>query len=185
MSAPSKKATYADLADLPENVVGEILDGELLIRARPAGPHTFATAALGMLLGGPFQFGRGGPGGWWILDEPEVHLHDDVLVPDLAGWKRERLPTAPEGSAFTVVPDWVCEVASPSTARVDRLRKMPIYAREGVSHVWLVDPMLKTLEAFELEHGRWVVVGAHGDEGTARVAPFDAIELELGGIFQR
>ena len=185
MASPARKATYADLVALPEGLVGELIDGDLVATPRPGGPHTLTAIALGAELYGPFQRGRGGPGGWWILDEPELHFGTDVLVPDVAGWKRERMPEVPEGSAFVVRPDWVCEVVSPSTARVDRLRKMPIYAREGVSHLWLVDPMLKTLEAFALENGRWSLLATFGDDATARIAPFDAIDLELGPIFER
>src|SRR5699024_1767312 len=109
----------------------------------------------------------------------------DVLVPDLAGWRRENLPSAPEGVGFTIAPDWVCEVSSPSTVRVDRLRKMPIYAREGVSHVWLVDPDERIIEAFVLEGERWVLLGFYGEKSEERIPPFDAVALDMDALFER
>jgi Uma2 family endonuclease len=186
MSEPARRrATYEDLRALPEGVVGELLGGELHVQPRPRASHAFTASALGIDLGGPFQRGRGGPGGWWIVDEPELHLDGDVLVPDLAGWRRERMPSAPEGVAFTVVPDWVCEVSSPSTVRIDRLRKLPIYAREGVHHVWLVDPDERTIEALALTDERWVVLGFYGDTKEARIPPFDAVPLDVDRLFER
>lgn len=184
MSAPARKATYADLEALPENVVGELLDGELFTMPRPSLRHACVASALGMDLGAPFQRGRGGPGGWWIVDEPELHLGDDVLVPDLAGWRRERVPAIPDARSFPVAPDWVCEIASPSTARFDRVRKMPRYASAAVPYLWLVDPVARTLEAYRLEHGRWLLLGAHGEEPSARIEPFDAIELAVPTLFE-
>ena len=136
---------------------------------------------------GPFHRGRGGPGGWVILDldEPELHLGPDVLVPDLAGWRRERMPTVPDVAAFELAPDWLCEVLSPSTVAVDRVRKMPVYAREGVTHVWLVDPLARTLEVFRREGPGDARVNAWADEDRVRAEPFDAIELELGILWAR
>ena len=127
-----RPATYDDLMKVPDIMVAEILNGELHATPRPADPHTKAASVLGMLVGPPFHQGRGGPGGWWILDEPELHLGADVLVPDVAGWRRERMPRSPETAFYVVVPDWVCEVLSPSTSKVDRTKKLSIYAREGV-----------------------------------------------------
>jgi Uma2 family endonuclease len=127
----------------------------------------------------PFQFGQGGPGGWWILIEPEIHIGDDVLVPDLAGFRRSRMPEPPGGAFIEIAPDWVCEILSPSTARTDRVRKFPIYAQWHVPHAWLVDPVARTLEVFRLEGGRWTVLAVHGDDSVVRAEPFDAIEVDL------
>src|SRR5882757_4578268 len=142
MAGPAKRrATYADLLAVPNHVVAEIIAGDLITHPRPAAPHTRAASRMGALLDGPFDRGQGGPGGWVILDEPELHVHGDILVPDLAGWRRERMPEIPEAAAFELAPDWVCEVLSPGTEATDRADKMPIYAREKVAHVWLVDPL--------------------------------------------
>jgi len=182
----SKRATYEDVLRAPPNKVAEIVDGELHLSPRPGGPHTQAASTLGEELGPPFKRGRGGPGGWIILDEPELHLGPDVLVPDLAGWRIERMPEiATEPAYFTVVPDWACEVLSRSTARLDRAKKLPIYARERVRHVWLIDPIERTLEAYRLEAERWVLLGTWTDDARIRVEPFDAIELELGVLWDR
>src|SRR6187402_3256932 len=129
-----RRATYEDLLQVPEHLVGEIVDGELVTSPRPAAAHARASSSLGGELYGPFDRGRGGPGGWIILDEPELHLLGHVLVPDLAGWRRERMPELPDAKAFELAPDWACEVLSPSTAKVDRADKVPIYAQAGVSH---------------------------------------------------
>ncbi len=186
MGDPAKrKATYEDLLAVPDHVVAEILNGVLITHPRPASRHARASSRLGVELGGPFDRGRGGPGGWILLDEPELHLHGDVVVPDLAGWRRERMPELPDTAGFDLPPDWVCEVLSPSTEAVDRAEKMPIYLREGVAWVWLVDPIARTLEAFQGESGRWVVLGTWRDEARVRVAPFDAFELELAGLWAK
>lgn len=186
MTAPARRlATYDDLLALPENVVGEIIDGELYAHPRPASPHAIASSVLGVDLGAPFHRGRGGPGGWVLLDEPELHLGADVLVPDLAGWRRERMPEIPETTAFTLAPDWVCEVLSPSTSRTDRAKKRPIYAREGVRHLWLVDPDAHTLEIFRLDGGGYRLLATHDEDQRVRAEPFDAIELELGALWAR
>lgn len=181
MAEPAQqRATYEDVLKAPENMVAEIIDGNLILSPRPAGPHRNAASALGVLLGGPFGFGRGGPGGWILLDEPELHFGDDILVPDLAAWRRDRLPAVPDEPYFTLVPDWVCEVLSPGTTRTDRADKLRIYAREGVSHTWLVDPRQRTLEVFRLEGGRWLLLGVHRDDAVLPVEPFAAVDLELG-----
>src|SRR5215510_6695149 len=135
-----RRATYQDAIDSPEHMVAEIINGELRLSNRPAGPATAAASAIGEELGPPFKRGRGGPGGWLILDEPELHLDEEVVVPDLAGWRRERLPVAPDAPYITVAPDWVCEVLSPSTEKFDRQEKMPVYASFGVQYAWLVHP---------------------------------------------
>ena len=174
-----KPASYADLEALPDTVVGEIVDGTLYASPRPAGRHTLAASRLGFELGGPFDLGRGGPGGWFILDEPELHLGEDVLVPDLAGWRRERMPEIPRTVAFMLAPDWVCEVLSPSTMALDRAAKLPVYARERVPHVWFVDPEARTLEVFRLDGERYTLLATHTGPARVRAEPFEAIELEL------
>ena len=178
-----RPATYDDLVKLPDNLVAEIIDGELHASPRPAPAHAVAGSNLGGWLVPPFHGGRGGPGGWWILDEPELHLGKDVLVPDLAGWRRERMPSRPETAYFPLAPDWVCEVLSPSTAQIDRARKLAIYARERVTHAWLVDPLAQTLEVFQLEGGRWVLLGTHAGQEVVRAQPFDDIEIELASLW--
>jgi Uma2 family endonuclease len=137
-----KRATYEDLLEVPDHLVGEIADGELFVSPRPGPRHANASSLIGGDLSSSYQRGRGGPGGWWILDEPELRLETDVLVPDLAGWRRERMPSLPEAAWFEIPPDWVCEVVSPVTGRLDRVRKVPIYARHQVEWLWLVDPIL-------------------------------------------
>lgn len=174
-----RPARYEDLLELPDHVVGEILGGDLFTSPRPAGPHAVASSALGGSLTPPFQFGDGGPGGWWILDEPELHLGEDVLVPDVAGWRRERMPTVPEDPHIVTPPDWVCEVLSPATARLDRTRKMPVYARAHILHLWLIDPATRLLEVYRLDGERWTLLDAHGDDAIVRAPPFEALELDL------
>lgn len=180
-----RAATYEDLLKVPDHLVAEILEGELYATPRPAVPHAVAASVLGSELGNPFQQGRGGPGGWWILDEPELHLGADVLVPDLAGWRRERLPELPDAAAITVAPDWVCEVLSPSTEALDRVPKLRIYARERVSHVWFVNPKTQTLEVLRLESGPWMLVATHDGDASVSVEPFDAISLDLFRLWGR
>lgn len=176
---------YADLCALPEHLTGEILDGVLHTQPRPAGPHAIAASGLLMDVGGPFQQGRGGPGGWWILTEPEVHFMRDteVCVPDIAGWRRERMPKIPRGHRFEIVPDWVCEILSPGTARKDRVVKMPLYARHGVAYLWLLDPLARTLEAYDLYQGLWRVIGLYQCDDIVQVAPFEALELSLSNLW--
>ena len=186
-----RRATYADLEAVPANQVAELIRGTLHVMPRPAARHARAASALGGKLFNPFDEGEGGPGGWWILDEPELHFPDptapeaiDALVPDLAGWRRERMPEVPDVAAFTLAPDWVCEVLSKSTEEHDREVKMPIYAREGVRHAWLVDPIAKTLEIYALgEDGRWGDPVRHGGADVVRAVPFDAIGLDLSALW--
>jgi Uma2 family endonuclease len=176
---------------VPPEMVAEILDGELFTFPRPARPHTRSASRLGMKLGGAFDLGDSGPGGWVILDEPELHLgpRPDKLAPDLAGWKRERMPDAlgdEETLAYyDVAPDWVCEVISPRTERVDRGKKMRIYRREGVGHVWLLSPLLRTLEVYRLEGGRWMLLETYEEDAKVRAEPFNAVELDLAAIWAR
>lgn len=172
-------ATYEDLIRLPENMVGELIEGELFASPRPSGPHTLASSALGALLVPPFQFGINGPGGWFILDEPELHLGGNVLVPDLAGWRTERMPQVPKNHIFSISPDWVCEITSPSSGRIDRLKKMPVYAREEVQYAWIVEPEQQTLEAYRLQGPGWYLSGTYGAEPLARIEPFEAVEINL------
>ena len=180
MSDPAKRrATYQDILNAPEHMVAEILNGELYLSPRPGAPHTAASSALGFVLGPPFQFGNGGPGGWIILVEPELHLGDHVVVPDLAGWRRERMPEVPEGAAFTIPPDWVCEWLSKSTETIDRAEKLPIYADAGVKHIWLASAARRTLEVLRLERSKWVIFAIHRGDVRVRAEPFDAIELDL------
>ncbi len=185
MVAPApKRATYDDILNAPDNMVAEIVDGELHLSPRPAKEHTNAASVLGEELGPPFRRGRGGPGGWILLDEPELHLGADILVPDLAGWRRARMPViTTDLPYFTLAPDWVCEVLSPRTARLDRTDKLPIYAREQVAHAWLIDPLARTLEVLRLENGRWSIVGTHGGDARVHAEPFEAIELDLGFLW--
>jgi Uma2 family endonuclease len=176
-----RRATYEDILRVPDTKVAEIVDGELVVSPRPAAPH--ALAAMGILVDlGPAFHGaetRSGPGGWWLLAEPELHLRDDVLVPDLAAWRCERMATVPNVAAFTLAPDWLAEIISPSTVRHDRIAKMRCYARDGVAWVWLVDPLARTLEVFRLDGGRWTVVASHAGDEVVRVEPFAEVELRL------
>ncbi len=184
MGDPAKRrATYDDLLAVPEHLVVEIIHGTLIALPRPAARHAWASSSLGGELHGPFMRGRGGPGGWILLDEPELHLQEDVLVPDLAGWRRERMPALPDAAAFDLPPDWVCEVLSPSTAATDRAEKMPIYAREGVKSFWLVDPVARTLEVYALEQQRWLLHGTWRDDAKVRAEPFAEFELDLSGLW--
>ncbi len=177
-----KRATYEDVLSAPEHKVAEILDGELFLSPRPAPRHSVAASRLmGALV--PFEDGQGGPGGWWILFEPELHFGDNVVVPDLAGWRRERMPAIPDAAFFTLAPDWVCEVLSPSTERIDRGRKLRIYAGAGVAHAWFVNPVERTLEVLRLRDGAWTIVAVCSGSDTVRVEPFDAIELALGRLW--
>lgn len=183
MGMERKPATYADLEALAPNRVGELIAGTLYSSPRPASPHALAASALGGELYPLFHRGKGGPGGWILLDEPELHFEEDVLVPDLAGWRRERMPEVPAVAAFTLVPDWLCEVLSPSTATLDRTRKLPVYAREGVRHVWLLDPLARTLEVFQLEGSKYSLQGLHSGSASVRAEPFEALELELAALW--
>ena len=182
-STRTPPATYQDVLDAPEHRVAEIVDGTLYTHPRPAMPHALASSYLGDELVSPFGKGRGGPGGWWIIDEPELHLGEDILVPDLAGWRRERMAELPETAYVTLAPDWVCEVLSASTRRLDLHGKRPIYAREAVPYLWLVDPVDRTLEAFELHDGQWLLIASAKDDDPISIRPFDAITFSLGDLW--
>ena len=195
MALPGEKmrrATYADLEAVPANKVAELIRGALYVMPRPAPKHANASTGLGSELRSPFHRGRGGPGGWWILNEPELHFPDptapeeiDALVPDLAGWKRARMPALPATAYFTLAPDWVCEVWSLSTESVDREEKMPVYARERVRHAWLVDPIATTLEVYTLgAEGEWGKPVIYRGAEVVRAVPFEAIELELSALWE-
>ncbi len=182
MKPARRPATYEDLLAVPDTMVAEILEGELYATPRPASPHARAASGIGSDLWGRFDRPSDGPeqpGGWWILFEPELHLGDDVVVPDVAGWRREKMPALPNVAAFTQAPDWACEVVSPTTAGADRVRKMRIYARESVDHLWLVDPLAKTVEVYRLQGNQWVVLGTHTGGERMRAEPFAAVELEI------
>ena len=181
--AASPRTTYQDVLDAPSHRVAEIVDGALHTHPRPAMPHAYASSSLGVKIGGPFHYNSGGPGGWWIVFEPELHLGEDILVPDLAGWRRARMPEYPDTAYVTLAPDWVCEVLSASTRKLDLHGKRPIYAREGVAHLWLVDPMDRTLEAFELREGEWMLIAIAKDDDPAGIPPFDAITFSLGDLW--
>ncbi len=189
MSIPAPKPSpYELLLALPENMIGEIIDGNLYSQPRPASLHSQAASVIGEELGPPFKRGRGGPGGWMILFEPELHVgpRPDVLVPDLAGWRRERMPELPDVPHFTLAPDWVCEVLSPSTRKIDRTKKLAIYRRERVSHVWLVEPLDRTLEVFRLTGDLYALAAAFSEEDErVHAEPFDAIEFPLVAVWQR
>ncbi len=176
---------------VPREQIAEIINGELVVSPRPARPHTSVASRLGFLLGPSFMLGNGGPGGWVILFEPELHVgpRPDKLVPDFAGWRRARLPDAYGGDIapayYDLAPDWVCEVLSASTEADDRADKMPIYAREGVKHAWLVNPIVQTVEVFRLENDVWQLVTTYRSQAKIRAAPFDAVELDLSQLWAR
>ncbi|MCY3830016.1 MAG: Uma2 family endonuclease [Rhodospirillaceae bacterium] len=183
LERPARRATYQDVIDAPAHMVAEIVEGALYTHPRPAPPHALASSSLGVELGSPFQRGRGGPGGWWIIDEPELHLGEDILVPDIAGWRRERMPDFPDTAFFTLAPDWVCEVLSPSTRDLDRHGKRPVYAREGVAHLWFIDPVARDLEAFELRNGEWVLIATARNDDPVSIPPFEAISFPLDALW--
>ena len=176
---PGRDELWARLEALPPNVKGEIIDGELHTQPRARFRYMRATGFLGRHLGGGFDYDEDGPGGWWILDEPELHLGADVVVPDLAGWRRERLPEVPDEPFLDVVPDWICEILSPSTQRIDRVVKLRIYARAGVPVLWLVDPVAHTLEVLAARDAVWVLVGTYADAEVVHAVPFEAAAFDL------
>jgi len=177
------RATYEDLSRVPDDLVAEIVDGELFTTPRPAIPHAYVSSRLTAEIDIPFSRGRGGPGGWWILIEPELHVGEDVVVPDVAGWRHASLPVIPDAAFLTTPPDWVCEVLSPSTERLDRARKLGVYARERVGFVWLINPRTRTLEVFRLAGAGWALVATSADADVVRAQPFEAIALELASLW--
>jgi Uma2 family endonuclease len=173
------RATYQDVLDAPEGMIAEILDGALRLQPRPAARHQFAVSRLTVALQGPFDLGTGGPGGWWFACEPELHLGGDVLAPDLAGWRRDRMPAFPDTPAVRQAPDWICEVSSPSTRVYDRTAKRDRYAWRGVEFLWMVSTEARTLEAFALRDGRWTLTGAFGPGDRVAAAPFSEVPFPL------
>lgn len=182
-AAPPRRATDQDVLDAPEHHVAEVINGTLYTQPRPVGPHAYAASVLGMDIGGPFHRGRGGPGGWLIIHAPELHFGEQILVPDLAGWRRERMEQYPAAAYVELAPDWACEVLSPSTALKDRTLKLPIYAHEGVRHVWLVNPLERSIEVFRLDGEGYRLATVVGGQTNARIEPFDAVELELSALW--
>jgi Uma2 family endonuclease len=184
MSDPARrKATYADIEALPPNMVGEIIDGVLNAQPRPRYRHGIAANALGDELTSPFQKGRGGSGGWVFIEEPELHLGIQALVPDVSGWRRENATFDLDAASNSVRPDCVCEVLSPSNARIDRGQKSNIYALAGVGHYWILDPSNRTLEAFRLVDGKWQLTGSAGAGEQVSLEPFDAISFPFDDLF--
>lgn len=180
-----REALYRSYLTVAAHEHAEIVNGTLYVMPRPAPKHAGATSALATELLGPFQGGRGGPGGWWILFEPEIHfVPKEPTVPDLTGWRVERMPALPDDAYFTLVPDWICEVLSKSTETVDRTEKLPLYAAHGVKHVWPVDPLAGSLEVHVLgDEGRWREVRMYRGAARVRAEPFDAIELDLSALW--
>ena len=185
--AAYKRATYEDVWRVPAHKVAELVDGVLHTHPRPAAKHARAASRLGMELGPPFDNGDDGPGDWIILDEPELHFAEDIVVPDLAGWRKQRMPTLPDVAFFELPPDWICEVLSHSTAAFDRSEKLPIYAREGVKHAWLIDPSLQTLEVLDPHTARnaprWQLLHTFQGQDAVRAEPFDALPLRLDRLW--
>lgn len=184
----ARRATYEDVLDAPPNMIAEVIFGALHTQPRPAFTHANVSSNLGVILGSRYRFGDGGPGGWILLDEPELHLggEPDILVPDLAGWKRERLSELPSNAPWTdIPPDWVCEVLSPSTEAIDRKEKRAIYLREQVRHVWLIDPLTRILEVHRHNGPNWMPVATHHGDETVRAEPFEAAELRLSWLWER
>ena len=177
------RATYEDVLNAPEDKVAEILDGELVLSPRPAARHTTAHGRVFRRIAGPFEDGVDGPGGWWILIEPELHFGEHVVVPDIAGWRRERMPSVPDVAFFTLPPDWVCEVLSPSTERIDRGKKLRIYAEAGVPQAWLLNPIERTLEELRLRDGAWTIVSVFAGSEVVRAEPFADVELRLDDLW--
>ena len=178
-----RRATYEDLLAVPDHLIAELIDGELYTTPRPAIPHMNVSTVLGGSLNVRFQQGSGGPGGWWILVEPEMHVEGHSAIPDVAGWRVEHLAVLPRAATIDVAPDWLCEVQSPSTARFDRVKKLPMYAEIRVQHVWLIDPIARTLEVLRLESDRWMLAGNYGGDDVVRVEPFEAVEIKLATLW--
>jgi Uma2 family endonuclease len=169
--------------DAPPNMVAELVSGALHLHPRPAARHARATFRMAMKLGDPYDDGVGGPGGWYFAIEPELHLGGDVVVPDLAGWRRERMGTFPDTPAIELVPDWVCEILSPGTRRFDLTEKRALYGAHGAAFLWLLDPQAELLEAFALSEGAWVLAGTAQGDGEVRLAPFEAAGFSLSALW--
>lgn len=179
-----QSATYEDVLNLPDDVIGEIVDGELFVSPRPSAKHAIASSRLLSEIDGPFHSGKGGgPGGWWIIMEPELHIIDQILVPDLAGWRKERMEKIPDAPHFDIVPDWVCEVLSPSNLQLDRVKKVPKYAQCGVAYLWIVDPIARSLEVMRLEKQKWLLIQTFAGNEKFRAEPFEAMEFDLSSLW--
>ena len=177
-------ALYARYSALPEGTKAEIVAGEIRLLPHPQPRHVRSTSVLGARLLRSFGWDSDdGPGGWVIFHEPELQLEDEIRAPDLAGWRLERYEE-PDGNPITLVPDWICEVLSPSTARSDRSEKMPLFARCGVGHVWIVDPAMKTLEVYRRRGSVWIAVSSHGNDDQIAPEPFDAMPFDLGSLWR-
>ncbi len=182
MTEPALKLPdYQDILNLPAHKIGEIINGRLQVQPRPAPKHTLTSSALGAEL---FQSFHKKDDGWWILDEPELHLDNHILVPDLAGWRKQRLPQLPETAWFEIAPDWICEILSPGTAKIDRCEKMPVYAELGVAYLWLIDPLLKTLEVYQLQQARWFLDQSLKDNDTVCAEPFSQHSFNLNKLWE-
>ena len=177
------KATYQDVLDSSPNMVAEVLAGTLHAHPRPAMRHAWASSRLGGRLDGPYGPEGDDPGGWWIVDEPELHMGEDIVVPDFAGWRPETMPEYPDAAYCTIAPDWACKALSPSTLRIDLNEKRTIYAREGVSHLWFVDPDARTLGSFALRDGQWALLATLADDAPVALAPHDAISFPLDALW--
>jgi Uma2 family endonuclease len=173
LKSKQRAATYADIEALPPNMVGEILFGVLHAHPRPSPRHGVAANQVGAEVTGPFGRGKGGPGGWIFIVEPELHLGAHVVVPDLAGWRSERLTPFPATAYIETPPDWLCEVLSPSTQAIDRTDKLAVYAEYGVGHCWYVDPIARTLEVFALTGGKWLLAATFKNADAVTAPPFE------------
>lgn len=183
---PKRPATYEDLLQVPEGLVAEIVDGELIASPRPAVRHAAVSSSVqGGLFAAFDRRGGGSTGGWVILFEPELHIVGQILVPDLAGWRHASMPVLPDAAFIEIAPDWLCEVLSPGTMALDRTRKMHHYARAGVGHMWLLDPQPETLEVYRLEGTSWKLVTSVAGSVKVRAEPFEAVELELARVWTR
>ncbi len=179
----SRQATYQDVLDAPPHKVAEVIAGTLHAHPRPAMRHAWASSRHGGRLDDPFNPGSGELCGWWIVDKPELHLGEDIVVPDLVGWRRETMPEYPDAAYCKIAPDWVCEVLSPCTRQLNLGEKRDLYAREGVRHLWFVDPDARTLEAFELQNGQWLLLATPVDDAPVSLPPFDAITFPLDALW--
>lgn len=180
-----RPATHADLEALPPGVKGEIIDGELYVQPRARPGHAQALITIAGEIQGPYRFGRGGPGGWWILPEPGIELPGSPeFAPDVAGWRRDRLPELPRNEPIRVVPDWICEVHSPTTRGYDLVKKRPFYARIGVAWLWYVDVEARSVIVSRLVNVTWSEVAVHGEDERVRLEPFTEVEMDLSSWWE-
>ncbi len=179
-----KLPSYEDILALPDNMVGEIINGRLEVQPRPSPKHALTSSALGVEIGTLFHGRSNNTDGWWILDEPELHLDRHILVPDLAGWRKQRMPKLPDTAWFEIAPDWICEVLSPATAKTDRSEKMPIYASLNVQYLWLIDPILQTLETYLLQDGHWLLQDSLKDDDQVCSLPFSEHTFPLSNLWE-